>query len=895
MPSNVMAAVAPLAPSPWRERVVPSPQRPPSLRTDVFPVKSKLGPDAPADSPSSRASSLDLASSLRVNLRIPFDEQDPFAPASVVHQPRSARVPTADVLPPEMLDLLAHDPPKRSSKSRQPRHVRLPSEEVLLESPPTSASSAPPSSGFLQKRLTALKGTLGRKSSSLSIMTADQLFTADLPGSNVFPSKPQLDRDTAIAPTSIPSPDGPRRISISSELGDTPRSWVAYNASYSKGEIDIENPPRPPLAPSSSRFPSPNFAPRTPHPSTPFDEQNYPAPRPSNERVRQRLLARIDLFGRRVEFPSTQGADSEFSTPSSTATADSDVSYPRRSHSLDFPLPLPSSSSLSPLQFNTLQLTLPSTPPRSPHPSRSRSILNDAALLQILGRCRALFGSSIAIVSVLQAEQQMFLASEGMPAEVESLPRDATLCAHTVLNGRAGLVVPDTNDDWRFKKSVLSVVLGTRFYAGVPIFLPDGPGRHGDSSIAIGTLAIMDPRPRRIFTARERSQLHMLATEAALEIDSWISQRSFVPAPTTPLSVYALSTFTASQLPPISTTYPQSNGPLNDWQSSLQPSPFPPFPSSSYLPRSRTPPLIVTSLASSLPLSPPDTPPGSLKLPSSPPLHRWSTAPESPDPIVEEGDPIGTPTSTLFTFPPTSTNQSRASQNPTRPPRRPVAASKALPPTPIATEDSASPVPTTSSSSEEGYGTTEVLHTQCPVLAPIDLGFPALDSDDVDSDATPLPLVLSPPSTLLLNVFTLSTRTLASGLSLSLVYLLALPLSPTSSSPPTVLALTHTSTYPPSFDVALHLRALRNDEGGLLYRRSNEVEDEGVGRGYEVGIILPVLEMGDVGIVLAGFSVEREREFGEKEADGFGSVARQVGRCIVKAGASKEGAGRRRK
>lgn len=53
------------------------------------------------------------------------------------------------------------------------------------------------------------------------------------------------------------------------------------------------------------------------------------------------------------------------------------------------------------------------------------------------------------MISVLESDRQILLATEGMPEMVDSLPRQSSLCAHTVLNGEKGLIILDTQRDWR--------------------------------------------------------------------------------------------------------------------------------------------------------------------------------------------------------------------------------------------------------------------------------------------------------------------------------------------------------------------------------------------------------------------------------------------------------------
>lgn len=79
-----------------------------------------------------------------------------------------------------------------------------------------------------------------------------------------------------------------------------------------------------------------------------------------------------------------------------------------------------------------------------------RSMHHHPVLLNVLAHSRRLFGQPrVTMISILEAERQVLLANEGMPDQVESLPRQAGLCAHTILNGEKGLVVLDTQRDWR--------------------------------------------------------------------------------------------------------------------------------------------------------------------------------------------------------------------------------------------------------------------------------------------------------------------------------------------------------------------------------------------------------------------------------------------------------------
>src|SRR5204862_68889 len=85
-------------------------------------------------------------------------------------------------------------------------------------------------------------------------------------------------------------------------------------------------------------------------------------------------------------------------------------------------------------------------------------------------------------VVVVDAERQWFKATAGFDA-TES-PRDESMCAHAILTPE-GLQVPDTLLDARFADN--PAVVGptrVRFYAGVPLALPDGS--------RVGTLCVAD-------------------------------------------------------------------------------------------------------------------------------------------------------------------------------------------------------------------------------------------------------------------------------------------------------------------------------------------------------------------------------------------------------------------
>ena len=123
---------------------------------------------------------------------------------------------------------------------------------------------------------------------------------------------------------------------------------------------------------------------------------------------------------------------------------------------------------------------------------------------------QTLCGTPIALVSLVDHDRQWFKARIG--TDLPSIPRDISFCDHAIRTPDEVMVVLDARTDDRFRDNPLVTGdPGIIFYAGAPLVTTDG--------YAIGTLCVLDNKPRTEFTEIERSILQDLARGVMLEIE----------------------------------------------------------------------------------------------------------------------------------------------------------------------------------------------------------------------------------------------------------------------------------------------------------------------------------------------------------------------------------------
>lgn len=118
--------------------------------------------------------------------------------------------------------------------------------------------------------------------------------------------------------------------------------------------------------------------------------------------------------------------------------------------------------------------------------------------------------TEIALVSLIDEERQWFKSCVGI--DIKETGRDIAFCGHAI-RGNDVMVVMDAQKDIRFADNPL--VTGPpfiRFYAGAPLITREGH--------AIGTICVIDPKPREVFDDTDAQILRDLALGVMTEIEN---------------------------------------------------------------------------------------------------------------------------------------------------------------------------------------------------------------------------------------------------------------------------------------------------------------------------------------------------------------------------------------
>ena len=119
-----------------------------------------------------------------------------------------------------------------------------------------------------------------------------------------------------------------------------------------------------------------------------------------------------------------------------------------------------------------------------------------------------LFNVPTALISLVDEFRTWFKSCYGF--DNRERPRNATICSFAVLSEDV-LVIPDTRKDSRFACSPFAVGGAIRFYAGAPLITHDG--------FNIGTLCLVDSKPRSELSAKQQAALSDLAAMVVDELE----------------------------------------------------------------------------------------------------------------------------------------------------------------------------------------------------------------------------------------------------------------------------------------------------------------------------------------------------------------------------------------
>jgi GAF domain-containing protein len=141
----------------------------------------------------------------------------------------------------------------------------------------------------------------------------------------------------------------------------------------------------------------------------------------------------------------------------------------------------------------------------------------DADMQWFADRVRDRLGVPIALVSLVQPDQQVFPGMVGLAepwASRRSTPLSHSFCLHVVGTARP-LVITDSHDHPLVRDNAAVVDLGVRAYAGMPLTTQDG--------LVLGSLCAIDTAPRQ-WSATELDTLADLATACSAELRLRLAQ-----------------------------------------------------------------------------------------------------------------------------------------------------------------------------------------------------------------------------------------------------------------------------------------------------------------------------------------------------------------------------------
>ncbi|KAG0149415.1 hypothetical protein CROQUDRAFT_131337 [Cronartium quercuum f. sp. fusiforme G11] len=299
------------------------------------------------------------------------------------------------------------------------------------------------------------------------------------------------------------------RISSKSPADQHPKTWEEYHTSYAAEQIDILDPPPPPVGPDGDK-------------PSPAETRLYMPPRPHNEAVRQLVVNRLGVFGKNA-FDGSEEAAARARQRTELAEQLEEEGKAPTTLEHEWDRTSTGSRSVADLSIDATRTMVAGVRSGQLPPE---TLEQHPVFRKIVKQCREMFGTSISMLTIMDEDRQIFLAESGLGG-MREVSRDVTFCAHTILSGRKGFTILDTHEDWRFHTGPLVTEYGSRFYAGVPLMAPNLDGRPESDmgSCPLGTLCVVDDKPRDAFGVEERKKLVYMAEYARREIELWFKAK----------------------------------------------------------------------------------------------------------------------------------------------------------------------------------------------------------------------------------------------------------------------------------------------------------------------------------------------------------------------------------